>query len=151
MNHSVRVFLDSSALFSAVYSKRGAAREILRLGEMDDLQVVISSYVLIETEERLRRKAPKVVMLLPTLLAESKTFVVPDPPEDKKHSAAELVNDPYDVDIVAAAWAAKVDYFATFDQVHMIRNVPLRAALPFPLGTAGDCLEWFRGQIASPS
>jgi hypothetical protein len=48
--------------------------------------------------------------------------------------------------VLAAAIAAQVDYFVTLDRQHFLTNEPLRAALPFPIGTPGDCLAWHRQQ-----
>ncbi len=34
-----------------------------------------------------------------------------------------LVPDPYDIEIVAAAWESKVDYFVALDRAHLVNNV----------------------------
>ncbi len=46
--------------------------------------------------------------------------------------------------VLAAAASAGVDFFVTLDRRHFLGNAPLRAALPFPIGTPGDYLGWHR-------
>jgi hypothetical protein len=53
--------------------------------------------------------------------------------------------------IVAAAWSTNVDYFVTLDRQHILDNPALRTAVPFPIGTPGDCLNWYRAQLISPT
>ena len=42
MPDRVRVFLDTSALFAGIWSASGGARMILKLGEADTIQLLIS-------------------------------------------------------------------------------------------------------------
>lgn len=49
--------------------------------------------------------------------------------------------------VVAEAMAVAGDYFVSFDRKHLIDN-PQAKGLPFPLGTAGDFLAWYRARLA---
>jgi len=40
-----------------------------------------------------------------------------------------------------------VDYFVSFDREHLLGN-PQVERLPFPMGTAGDFLAWYRAKLA---
>ena len=64
----IRVFMDSSALFSAIVSSTGAARELIRLAVNEEIQLVISADVVTETRRNILRKAPELGPLLDRLL-----------------------------------------------------------------------------------
>ena len=51
------LFLDTSALFAAIWSTAGGGRMFLKLGEADAVQLWVSSQVLTELENVLRCKA----------------------------------------------------------------------------------------------
>jgi hypothetical protein len=57
------------------------------------------------------------------------------------------VDHPGNAQVIAAVWESQVDYFVTLDRQHFLNNKPLRATLPFPMGTPGDFLDWFRVRI----
>jgi hypothetical protein len=57
-----------------------------------------------------------------------------------------VITYPPDAQIVAEAIALEVDYFVSFDREHLIGNSEADA-LPFPMGTAGDFLAWYRGGV----
>jgi hypothetical protein len=48
--------------------------------------------------------------------------------------------------VVAEALTVKVDYFVSFDREHLVGN-PRAGELPFPIGTAGDFLSWYRERL----
>ena len=53
-----------------------------------------------------------------------------------------------DAYILAEALAAEVDYLVSLDRKHLVGN-PRASELPFPIGTPGDFLAWFRTQLQS--
>ena len=53
------IFLDTSALFSGIWSATGGARMLLKLGEAQAIKLSVCSQVLTEIEGVLRRKAPQ--------------------------------------------------------------------------------------------
>jgi hypothetical protein len=63
---------------------------------------------------------------------------------------AELTNHAGDARVVADAAGAKPDYLLTLDKEHLLGNAKLRRQHPFPMGTPGDFLLWFRARV-SPS
>lgn len=135
----IRVFLDTSALFAGVWSADGGARVILRLGEVGAVRLVVSSQVLAELEDVLRRKAPDLMHQWALLLATCGAEVVA--------RCAAWVTHPGDVAIIAAALAAKSDYFVTHDARHFLGNLSLQAQLSFPIGDPGAFLRWYRGRL----
>ena len=140
----ISVFLDTSALFAGIWSSEGGARMILRLGEARAIRLQVSPQVLDEIEGVLRRKSPDMLGLLALLLDRSRIEVVPVSSQEGLEQSRSLTNHVGDAQILAAAWAAAVDYFVTLDRVHFLDNPGMRAAVPFPLGTPGDFLIWYR-------
>ncbi|MBZ0315018.1 MAG: PIN domain-containing protein [Anaerolineae bacterium] len=59
----IRAFIDASVLFSAMLSKTGFARDLLKLGVQAKVQLVISPFVLAEVERNLKAKFPNRVIL----------------------------------------------------------------------------------------
>jgi len=52
-----------------------------------------------------------------------------------------------DAGVLAEALAANVHYFVTLDRQHFPHGEA--SALPFPVGTPGDFLAWFRARLVS--
>ncbi len=138
------LFLDTSALFAGVWSAEGGGQHLLKLGEVDAVQLVVSSQVLVEMERALRKKAPHQLANLAVLLECSGVKVVERPTQSMVETCLHLTGYENDAVVIAAAWSAESDYFVTLDQRHFLGNGPLASALPFPLGTPGDCLAWLR-------
>lgn len=147
--NKVRAFLDSSALFAGVYSVKDGAYAVLALGTSEAIQVLVSSDVLAEVEEALRRKAPETLGLLALLLERSRVEVVPPPHAETVQKSHNVTRYMADSQILAAAWDAGIDYFVTLDRQHFLDNEQLQGAIPFLTGTPGDFLAWYREQIGS--
>ena len=147
MTGKVNVFLDTSALFAAVYSTQGGAFAILALGQAEMLQIIVSPQVLTEVEAAIRRKASEALAALFLALDRSKLQVVAAPQAQTIQKSHDLISYLPDAVVLAAAWEANVDYFVTLDKQHFLDNTELKQALPFPVGTPGDFLAWFRGQL----
>jgi predicted nucleic acid-binding protein len=141
------VFLDTSALFAGIWSAEGGARLVLRLAEVGAIRLLVSSQVLDEIERALRRKAPDTLGLLALLLDRSGIEVVPSPTAKMVLDSQALIGHPGDAQMLAAAWAAGADYFVTLDRKHFLDNQALKDNVPFPIGTPGDFLAWYRGQL----
>lgn len=146
MTGKVSVFLDTSALFAAVYSTEGGAFAILTLGQAGMLQIMVSPQVLTEVEAAMRRKASEALAALFLALDRSKLQVVAAPAQMVQASQNLIAYLP-DAVVLAAAWEANVDYFVTLDKKHFLENDSLRQAVPFVIGTPGDFLSWFRAQL----
>ena len=120
---------------------------ILKLGEAGAIRLLISPQVLDEIERALRRKAPELLGLLTLLLDRSNVVIVPPPTPETLQTSQALTRHPGDARVLAAAWSAGVDYFVTLDRKHFLGNSALRDAVPFPVGTPGGFLTWYRGQV----
>jgi predicted nucleic acid-binding protein len=139
----LRIFLDTSALFAAVVSTTGGSREILRLGEAGLLRVTLGPMVLSELDSVLNRKSPRSRAYIALLLDRSGVWTGPEASLNDLERAKGIVRYRPDAQIIAEALAAQSDYLVTYDREHMLEN-PLVNQLPFPAGTAGDFLGWFR-------
>jgi predicted nucleic acid-binding protein len=64
-----RIFLDSSVLFSAAYSTHGHARDLILMAIREELTIVTSELVLIETERNLSESAPEKLTVLDRIVA----------------------------------------------------------------------------------
>jgi len=138
------VFLDTSALFAGIWSEAGGARMLLKLGEARAVRLSVSPQVLKEIEGVLRRKSPRSLGTLALLLDRSRITVVHADREEQLSLCKSLVDYTADAIVLAAAWTAGVDYFVTLDRKDFLNNQPLQDAAPFPVGTPGDCLGWYR-------
>ena len=144
----ISVFPGTSALFASIWSAEGGARMILKLGEAGAIRLLVSSQVLEEMEGALRRKAPALLGLLAVLLDRSGVEIVPSPTPRRVEESRTLVGHPGDARVLAAAWEAYADYFVTLDREHFLENAALRDAVPFPMGTPGDFLAWYRAYLS---
>jgi predicted nucleic acid-binding protein len=152
-HHVLEVFLDTSALFAGIFSSKGGARMVLRLGGAEAVQLLVSSNVLREAEGALRRKAPQTLGWFTLLLEQSRIEVTPHPTAEHVQRCLEAIGYLPDAQVLAAAMAADVDYFVTLDRRHFLDRAAVATVVPFPLGTPGGFLEWYRGwllELASP-
>lgn len=148
MADKVDVFLDTSALFSAMHSERGGARLILELGEAGAIQLWVGPWVLREAESVIERKSPKSKVYFALLLDRSNIRVGEEAGEAALEEALAAVDYLPDAQVVAEALEVGVHYFVSFDREHLLEN-PKTEKLPFVLGTAGDFLAWYREQLYS--
>ena len=141
-----RVFLDTSVLFAAVLSETGGSRLILKLGEAGAVHLWVGPRVLQEAEAVLARKATESKGAFALLLDRAKVSVGAEPDDTALARARAVVDYPPDAHIVAEALAADAVYLVSLDRKHLVGN--LRASeLPFPIGTSGDLLAWFREHL----
>ena len=143
-----KVFLDTSAVFSGIWSTQGGAFAILRLGEEKLIDLVVSQTVLREIDTVLREKLSTKLTVALQLLDICITYIANEPSPSAIQLAGSLIAYAPDAHVFASALGANVDYFVTLDQKHLLGNAPLRDAAPFPIGTPGDFLAWYRDFIA---
>lgn len=115
----IRVFLDSSVLFAAAYSAKGAARDLIALAIEGKLALVVSKQVLEETRRNLSFDYPEKLHVLELLFAELDLDVIPNPTKAQVLAAAEYTMLK-DAPIIAAAQNAKVDHLTTYDRKHLL-------------------------------
>ncbi len=113
-----RVFLDSTVLFSAAYSSRGRARDLLLAGARGELSLALSDLVLVETERNLAAKAPQALALFQSLRPVLLLYVTNPPLRSLRR--AELYVEFKDAAIVAGALTAGARYLATYDRRHLL-------------------------------
>ena len=149
MGIELKVFLDTSALFAAVYSETGGARLLLKLGEAEAIELWAGPWVLRETDAVLDRKSPGSKPYFAVLLDRARMRVGTEAVQEALDQALSAVDYQPDAQVVAEALTIHADYFVTFDRKHLIEN-PQTAALPFPIGIPGDFLAWYRNRITIP-
>ncbi|MBN1425112.1 PIN domain-containing protein [Candidatus Fermentibacteria bacterium] len=144
----LKVLLDTSALFAAVWSDTGGARQILRLGEARAISLWVGPRVLEEAEAVLDRKSPGSKRYFALLLDRSEVRLGGQSDAASVDLARSVIGYVPDAAVVAEALTLKADYLVSFDREHLVGN-PRAGELPFPIGTAGDFLAWYRERLAS--
>lgn len=146
MSLEAKVFLDTSVLFAAVYSATGGARLILKLGEAGAVSLWVGPWVLKKAEAVLDRKSPESKGYFALLLDRSGVQVGEEANEPALRQACSVIEYLPDAQVVAEALVLGVDYFVSFDRQHLVGS-PRAGELPFPIGTAGDFLAWYRERL----
>lgn len=141
-----RVFMDSSALFAAIISSTGAARELIRLAINENIQLVISEDVVTETRRNISGKAQELAPLLDWLIENVNFELLPSPDKEAVWSAETYVAQK-DAFIIAAAIHADVDYVATFDRKHLIDPPEVNEKSGLHVATPGDILNNIRDSL----
>lgn len=142
-----RVFLDTSALFAAVFSETGGARQLLKLGEAGVIALWVGPTVLAEIDAVLARKSPASKTRLALLLDRAGVRVGPTSDAALLAQAQVVVAYPPDAGVVAEALAVQAAYLVSLDR-QQLGGSPHAEGLPFPIGTPGDCLAWLRERLA---
>ena len=137
--------MDSSALFAAMLSSAGAARELVRLAVNDEIELVISEDVVVETRRNIERKVPELLDLVDRLLDAVDPEIVPSPSK-KAVRIAEAYVAKKDAFIIAAAIDANVDFVATFDRQHLIDPPQVSSRSGLNIETPGTILNQLRGE-----
>lgn len=116
MTGKLRVFLDTNVLVSGMVFA-GNERKLLEAIIDGKLELVLSSDVIDEANEVLKKKFPKQVVLFPLFLRMVKHEEISkrEYKESEKRCAG-LIGDKADVPILAAAIVSKVDYLVTGDK-----------------------------------
>ncbi|GAB4412520.1 MAG: hypothetical protein Kow00123_26330 [Anaerolineales bacterium] len=147
MDGEPRVFLDTSVLFAAIASDEGGARMILKLGEAGAVSLWVGPLVLAEADAVLTRKSPGSKARFALLLHQANVQVGPPATPDTLSQACSVVDYLPDAQVLAEALAAGMDYFVSLDKRHLVGN-PRAGQLPFPIGTPGDFLAWYRKRLS---
>ncbi len=120
MPEKLKVLLDTSVVITALNSSTGASAAILSYSKMGRLILVTTPYIINETEEVIKRKFPKLQPLFDQLKSGGSLVVTEDPSLDNISRAAQIISDPKDAPILAAAIAQQVDYLVTLDRKDFI-------------------------------
>ena len=128
-----RVFLDTNALLSALYSASGPPGAILRLHVDERITIVVSQLVLEELIRAIQRKLPAALPHFRELLLNAPPEIVPDPTAEEIQEFARGVNRS-DAPLLAAAAIAGVDYLVSGDSAFLreARRIEASVALATP-------------------
>lgn len=135
-----RTFLDSNVVFSLALSRTTATAtyQIVRVAQerADDVSLVVTRYVLAETERNLLRKVPAAVPNLVVLAAALE--IADEPPLDLIAGLAPLLPDPDDAPILAGAVHSRSDLLVTGNARHFghLYGVRVRGTLVVPVRDA---------------
>jgi predicted nucleic acid-binding protein len=110
---------------------------------------MLSQDVLGEIDDVLRVKLPHARANLAILLDNSNVSVSSPPGISTVQKCQSFVHYANDAVVLAGAVDAEADYFVTLDRQHFLGNQSLHAAMPFPLGTPGDFLAWYRHRLST--
>jgi hypothetical protein len=116
------------------------------LGEAGAIQLWVGPWVLREADAVLDRKSPDSKALFAVLLDRARVRVGPDAERDALEAATAAIAYLPDAQVVAEALTVGAGYFVSLDRAHLVGN-PSADRLPFPMGTPGDFLAWFRAWL----
>jgi len=137
---SLKIFLDTSVIFAAVFSKTGGSRKLFHLGKAGVLNLMVGPTVLREADEVVRRKVPTSLPILAQLLdvgrVETSQVVI----QKQLEIALAFVQYLPDARVLAEAIQSGPDWFVTHDKEHFPR-MSSESELPFKIGTSGDLLQ----------
>ena len=139
-----KVFLDSSAVIAGVISSTGAARVLLVMFEIGQIEMFISEHVIVELERSLARKIPHALPEFRQTLRNAQPKIVKNPTQQAIKDHLYLIADPEDVPILLAAMQADVDYLATHNRKHFIDDPKVAERSGLKIGTSGEVLPWLR-------
>jgi len=146
---TLKVFLDTSVIFSAVLSPKGGARKLLLLGEAGVLRLCVGQNVLRECDEVVRRKAPTSLPVLAMLLEIGGVEISPAHTKEQVKIARSIVEYQPDAYVLAEAIAAEPDWFVTHDRAHFLKENKV-SNLDFHIGTPGDLIQTLTDDFTFP-
>jgi len=124
----LRVFLDTNVIFSGLYSSSGAPNAILEAYLDKKVEIVISRQILEEIVVTISQKKPELLPTLYFFLEQAPFEIQSDIAIAEVNRWARIIDLP-DAPILAAAIAAKPDYFVTGNTKHFSENVAKKARL----------------------
>jgi predicted nucleic acid-binding protein len=116
----IRVFFDSSVLFSAMYSSKGYSHDLLIMALRNTLQMVISQLVIDEVKRNLYEISPELSFKF-LVIIQSIPAVVVRPSKEEVLNAAKVVAFK-DAPIIAAGKIARVDLLVSLDKKHILNK-----------------------------
>ena len=143
----IKVFLDSSALIAGVISSTGAARVLLMMSETDQIEIILSEHVIIESERSIARKVPHALPEFRQTIRDAQPKIIENPTPQEVRDHLYLIADPDDVPILLAAMKANVDYLTTHSRKHFLEDPQVAERSGLRIGTPGDVLAWLRENL----
>lgn len=134
-----RVFIDSSVLFSAVYSTSGHSSDLLVMGAERQLLAVISDFVIIETRRNISELKPEKLVRLDHLLSTVQFEIAKVISKDVADAKEWIVLK--DAPVLAAAKVAQVNMLVTLDKKHFLGRPELEAYISAPILTPKEAFQ----------
>ncbi len=133
-SRKLRAFLDTSVIIAGIASVKGSAREILRLAEIDLIDIVISRQVIVEADRNIESKLNELLTDYREYMKLLSPELVNDPTAKQVKKYISLINND-DAPILAAAELSEADYLVTWDRKHFIsdrvqKNVKVKVVTP---------------------
>lgn len=138
-----RLFLDASVLIAGIASRKGASYAILVLGELGLLRLIVTPYVLAETERNLMKKLPEALGRYRQLQNEINWEVTANPSRESVEYWAAFIRRK-DAPVLAAAVAAKPSRLITLDVNDFLRSLEVSQQSGLRIVTPGDLLREIR-------
>jgi predicted nucleic acid-binding protein len=134
-----RIFLDSSVLFSAIYSSSGHSNDLLIMGALGEILPVISDFVVIETRRNIHELKPAKIPRLEQVLASGHFEIVTVTPKEVAEAKRWIVLK--DAPVLAAAKAARVNMLVTLDKKHFLGRPDLVEYINAPILTPKEAFQ----------
>ena len=138
----IHAFADASVLYSGIASSSGASREVLRRHRLNEIELVVSDYVVLETSRNLAEDDPALARGLDLLIDVLLLRFVETTQEAV--NAANVYTELKDAPVIAAAIAGGCGYLLTFDRKHLINPVEVAEKSGLNILTPGDLLQILR-------
>ena len=137
-----RIFIDSSVLFSALYSDRGHSSDLLKMAVRKEIVLVLNDVVLEESRRNLARYGQELVAYF-DLIVESIPYEVVELTQEEIIEAARRVVLK-DAPILAAARKAKADLLVSLDKKHLLGKPELAAFAGVEIVTPLEAIAYLR-------
>jgi predicted nucleic acid-binding protein len=134
-----RIFVDSSVLFSAVYSSSGHSSDLLTMSAVGEITAVVSEFVITETRRNILELKPDRIAVLDRIL-NTANLELKNPTTANVAKAAQLIILK-DAPIIAAAKTAKVDMLVSLDRRHILGKPELEAYIGAPILTPIEAFQ----------
>lgn len=135
----IRAFADASVIYSAINSRTGASRELLKRHKTGQIRLVTSQYALDETKRNIIRKAPELAIAVDALLTIYDLEIVEATPQRTQEAATYTIRK--DAPIVAAAIDAGCPYLLSYDRQHLLGISAVEEGSGLQIITSGDLLQ----------
>lgn len=137
MNKKPLLFLDTSVLMSAIFSRKGGAALIVDLAARNAFKIVVTQAVITEARRKLKRKysVAELMILYEILLPfQTRPAIKPSPWRSELEEFNQLIRDK-DRHVLAGAKKYQVDYLITHDKKDFFTEKLHKANLPFKILT----------------
>ncbi len=140
-----RVFIDSSVLFSAIYSASGHSNDILSLCVTGEVIGVITDFVYIETRRNIQELKPEKIVALDKVFTTARFEIVDITPRDVAEAKQWIILK--DAPILAAAKVAGVDMLVTLDRKHFLGKPELSIYINAPILTPAQAFQKIKASL----